>query len=107
MPVGVIKKLMADKGIGFILPDDRTADVFFHYSRVPAELLETLQADDVVEYKLEPGPPPEGKGPRAMSLVPYRGPRTIVGVAEDPFKPLARHRKALKKKPSWRERKPE
>ena len=35
MPVGTIKKLIEERGFGFIKPDTGGADIFFHCSELP------------------------------------------------------------------------
>lgn len=62
MPQGSIKKLVADKGFGFIEGDG--GDVFFHCSAVEGTPFESLQIGQQVEYQLGNGP----KGPRAEQV---------------------------------------
>ena len=57
---------MADKGYGFIAPDDGTPDVFFHQSAIEADGPRSLQDNQRVEYTVAPGP----KGPRAEQVHP-------------------------------------
>jgi cold shock protein len=62
---GTIKKIIKDKGFGFITPDDGSDEVFFHRSG----LAEKVQFDDLregneVQFEVKPGE----KGPRAFNL---------------------------------------
>ena len=57
---------MADKGYGFIAPDDGTPDVFFHQSALEADGNRSLQDGQRVEYTVTQGP----KGPRAEQVRP-------------------------------------
>jgi cold shock protein len=54
MPVGAVKFFNADKGYGFIAPDDGGNDAFVHISAVEAAGMSTLQQNQRVAYDLEP-----------------------------------------------------
>ncbi len=71
MPQGVIKKLVLDRGFGFIA-GERGSDVFFHHSSVVDGTFDSLQERQPVEYVLEEegGSRQRGKGPRASSVKP-------------------------------------
>ncbi len=62
MPQGTIKKLVTDKGFGFISADG--GDVFFHHSAVEGTTFEELREGQTVEYQNGQGP----KGPRAENV---------------------------------------
>ncbi len=62
MPEGKIKKIIADKGFGFIEGDG--GDVFFHHSALVDVAIEALQEGDNVKYTIGSGP----KGPRAENV---------------------------------------
>ncbi|MDB5386224.1 MAG: cold-shock DNA-binding protein family [Planctomycetaceae bacterium] len=62
MPQGNIKKLVADKGFGFISGDK--GDIFFHLSSVEGVRFEELTEGQPVEYETEISQ----KGPRAVSV---------------------------------------
>ena len=64
MPQGTIKKLVADKGFGFI--DGERGDLFFHHSALVDATFESLHEGQTVEYEESEGP----KGPRASSVKP-------------------------------------
>jgi CspA family cold shock protein len=68
MPQGVIKKLVQDRGFGFISGD--RGDVFFHHSTVDGGLFDELREGQTVEYDLEDGnvSSGRGKGPRASTV---------------------------------------
>ena len=66
MAQGTVKRFMADKGYGFIAPDDGTPDVFFHQSAIKADAYRSLQDNQRVEYTVTQGP----KGPRAEQVRP-------------------------------------
>lgn len=69
MPIGKIKKLVADKGFGFIQPDDGP-DVFFHHSIVADQQFDDLTEGQRVEFTLDSASGPKSKGPRAASVKP-------------------------------------
>jgi CspA family cold shock protein len=64
MPQGTIKKLVTDKGFGFI--NGEKGDLFFHHSAVEGATIETLRIGQTVEYVEGRGP----KGPRAENVKP-------------------------------------
>ena len=64
MPQGTIKKLIAEKGFGFIKGDD--GEIFFHHSALIGATIESLHEGQSVEYEEGRGP----KGPRAESVRP-------------------------------------
>jgi CspA family cold shock protein len=64
MPQGTIKKLIADKGFGFI--DGERGDLFFHHSSLEGTSIDALRVGQVVTYQEGRGP----KGPRAESVKP-------------------------------------
>jgi len=70
MPQGTIKKLVADKGFGFI--SGERGDVFFHHSAVADGGFDDLQEGQNVEYQVEQDSSKgrSGKGPRAGSVKP-------------------------------------
>jgi CspA family cold shock protein len=64
MPQGTIKKLIADKGFGFI--EGERGDLFFHHSAVESTTMEALRVGQAVTYDEGRGP----KGPRAENVRP-------------------------------------
>ena len=64
MSQGTIKKLISEKGFGFIEGD--RGELFFHHSAVEGGSFETLREGQAVEYSEGRGP----KGPRAESVRP-------------------------------------
>ncbi len=52
---GTVKFFNADKGYGFIQPDDGTADAFVHISAVERAGLASLQQNQRLGYELETG----------------------------------------------------
>ncbi len=63
---GSIKKIVQDRGFGFIRPE-RGPDVFFHCSTVGGAF-ESLSEGQEVDYELDEGGSKSGKGPRAVSV---------------------------------------
>ena len=62
MPQGTIKKIVTDKGFGFI--SGEKGDIFFHLSSVQGKRFEELTEGEAVEYETEISQ----KGPRAVSV---------------------------------------
>jgi CspA family cold shock protein len=62
MSQGTIKKLVSDKGFGFI--EGERGELFFHHTSVEGESFESLREGQGVEYTEGSGP----KGPRAESV---------------------------------------
>lgn len=63
MPRGTIKKLVLDKGFGFI-SGESGRDIFFHHTSIEGASFETLSEGQAVEYEEGVGP----KGPRAEKV---------------------------------------
>lgn len=53
MITGTVKFFNADKGYGFIAPEDGTSDAFVHISAVERAGMRTLNKDQRVSYELE------------------------------------------------------
>ena len=68
MPDGNIKKLVQDKGFGFIQGEG--GDIFFHHSVVADQGFDNLTVGQAVEYTVDTNSNPGGKGPRAASVTP-------------------------------------
>jgi CspA family cold shock protein len=64
MAQGTIKKLVSDKGFGFIAADGK--ELFFHQSSVEGTSFDDLREGDSVEFTEGEGP----KGPRAENVKP-------------------------------------
>jgi CspA family cold shock protein len=62
MPQGRIKKVVSDKGFGFI--EAERGDLFFHHTSVQGESFDNLREGQLVSYEVGKGP----KGPRAESV---------------------------------------
>ena len=62
MSQGTIKKLVTDKGFGFIAGDN--GELFFHHTAIEGGSFDSLQEGQLVEYTEGRGP----KGPRAESV---------------------------------------
>ena len=49
MATGTVKWFNAEKGFGFISPDDNSADIFVHFSAIEGNGFKELQEDQKVE----------------------------------------------------------
>ena len=64
MATGIVKWFNAEKGFGFIAPDDGSADVFVHYSEIQGSGFRTLEENQKVEFEIGEG----AKGPQAQNV---------------------------------------
>jgi CspA family cold shock protein len=64
MPQGTIKKLVSDRGFGFI--QGERGELFFHHSAVVGTPFDALHEGQAVDYQVDPGK--GGKGPRATDV---------------------------------------
>ena len=64
MATGTVKWFNAEKGFGFIAPDDGSADVFAHFSAINASGYRSLDENQKVSFDTEQGP----KGPQAENV---------------------------------------
>jgi len=65
---GIIKRMMPEKGFGFIQPNDGSKDLFFHFSGVVGKVdtYNTLQENMEVTFEVQDGQ----KGPMAVEVQP-------------------------------------
>jgi CspA family cold shock protein len=66
MQQGAVKFYKAEKGYGFIKPDEGGADIFVHISAVEQAGLAGLSEGQRIEFDVEPDK--KGKGPKAVNL---------------------------------------
>jgi CspA family cold shock protein len=63
---GTVKWFSAEKGFGFITPNDGSSDVFVHFSAITGEGCRNLEENQKVEYDVTQGQ----KGPQAANVRP-------------------------------------
>jgi CspA family cold shock protein len=56
MTTGTVKWFNAEKGFGFISPDDGSADVFAHFSAISGSGYKSLDENQKVEFDVAQGP---------------------------------------------------
>jgi CspA family cold shock protein len=64
MAQGTVKWFNAEKGFGFIAPEDGSADVFVHYTEIQGNGFRTLEENQRVEFEVGQSP----KGPQATGV---------------------------------------
>ncbi|AWH94555.1 MAG: cold-shock protein [Dietzia sp.] len=64
MAQGTVKWFNAEKGYGFIAPEDGSADLFVHYSSIEGSGFKSLEENQRVEFELGEGQ----KGPQAQEV---------------------------------------
>jgi CspA family cold shock protein len=66
MATGTVKWFNAEKGFGFITPDDGSGDLFAHYSAIASSGYRSLDENQKVQFEVAHGP----KGPEAENIRP-------------------------------------
>ena len=66
MATGTVKWFNAEKGFGFIAPDEGGADVFAHYSAIDGRGYRSLEENQKGEFEVTQG----AKGPQASNIRP-------------------------------------
>lgn len=64
MATGTVKWFNAEKGYGFIAPEDGSADLFVHYSSISGSGFKSLEENQRVEFEVGEGQ----KGPQAQDV---------------------------------------
>jgi cold shock protein len=63
---GTVKWFNADKGFGFITPDEGSGDVFAHFSAISGDGFRSLEENQRVSFTITQG----AKGPQATDIRP-------------------------------------
>jgi cold shock protein len=66
MPEGTVKWFNADKGFGFIAPEDGGEDLFVHFSAIQMQGYKSLEEGQRVSFEVGQGQ----KGPQATDVRP-------------------------------------
>lgn len=66
MPAGTVKWFNADKGFGFITPEDDGPDLFVHFSAIQMHGYKSLEEGQRVQFEVTDGQ----KGPQASNVTP-------------------------------------
>ncbi|RYE02950.1 MAG: cold shock domain-containing protein [Sphingomonadales bacterium] len=61
---GTVKWFNAEKGFGFITPEDGSKDLFVHHTAIQGSGFKTLEEGEVVQFDVTQGP----KGPAAENV---------------------------------------
>jgi CspA family cold shock protein len=61
---GIIKKLVKDRGFGFISPEDGSKDLFFHSKELSGVMFDDLKEGDSLAFEVADSP----KGPNAVNV---------------------------------------
>ena len=64
MAQGTVKWFNAEKGFGFITPDDGAKDLFVHYSEIQGSGFRSLEENQRVQFEVAQG----AKGPQAVGV---------------------------------------
>ena len=64
MATGTVKWFNAEKGFGFIAPDDSSPDLFAHHTAIQSDGYRVLNENEKVEFDVEQGP----KGLQATNI---------------------------------------
>ena len=64
MTTGTVKWFNADKGFGFITPEDGSKDVFAHFSAINSGGFRSLEENQRVQFEVQQGP----KGLQAANI---------------------------------------
>jgi CspA family cold shock protein len=67
MAAGTVTWFNAEKGFGFIAPDDGSGDIFAHYSAIASSGYRSLEENQKVRFEVAHGP----KGPQAENIRPF------------------------------------
>ncbi|MGE0653675.1 MAG: cold-shock protein [Alphaproteobacteria bacterium] len=64
MTTGIVKFFNANKGFGFISPEDGSKDVFVHVSALESAGIASLREGQKVSFDIQP----DARGPKAVNL---------------------------------------
>ena len=101
MGLGVIAKLISEKGVGFIKPCDEGGDVFFHYSALVGIPFEQLTEGQAVSFDIDRVAGTRNRR-RAEKVEPCD--TKLLGRTSEGEPLAARHPKARRRKPTWRDK---